>query len=404
MANALTIRGGVTAPQGFLAAGVHCGIKKPGLLDLAVIVSTASGPVAGVFTTNRLPAAPVQLDRAHLRHGIGQAIIVNSGNANACTGAQGLADAEEMATLVARRLNLPVQTVFVGSTGVIGQSLPMDRIRRGIPLVLMRARRSGGREAAKAIMTTDLRPKEIAVAARIAGKTITVGGMAKGSGMIHPDMATMLAYITTDAHIEREVLQRALRSAVDRSFNCISVDGDTSTNDTVLCLANGRAGNPVIQPDSPDAAIFQRLLDRVCFTLAMKVCRDGEGVTKVVEIRVTGAKTVADAKQAANTIATSSLVKTALFGEDANWGRVIAALGRSGVPLDPQRIGLRFGETAIVKDGVGLGPSAERRISRIVRRKEFPITVDLGEGSAEARVWTTDLSYDYVKINASYRS
>lgn len=397
-------RGGVTAPLGFLAAGVHCGIKKPSIPDLALIVSSRPGAVAGVFTTNRLPAAPVQLDRLYLRKGIGQAIIVNSGNANACTGPRGLADAEEMATLVARRLDTQPEMVFVGSTGVIGQPLPMSRIRQGIPSVMARARRSGGLEAARAILTTDLKPKETAVSARIGGCLITIGGMAKGSGMIHPDMATMLAYITTDAAIERSALQQALTASCDRSFNCISVDGDTSTNDTVLCLANGMAGNAKIKADSSESAQFERLLHTVCLALAMKICRDGEGVTKVVRLVVTGAKSTGDAKQIAKTIGTSSLVKTALFGEDANWGRIVAALGRAGVPIDPDRIALSFDDVPIVQAGVGLGKNAEQHISRIVRRTEFTITLDIGQGTSHAQLWTTDLSYDYVKINASYRS
>lgn len=398
------LRGGVTAPLGFLAAGIHCGIKKPSILDLALIVSSEPGPIAGVFTTNRLPAAPVLLDRLHLRRGVGQAIIVNSGNANACTGPQGLADAEEMATLVARRLHADPQAIFVGSTGVIGQPLPIPRIRAGIPTIMSRARRTGGHEAARAILTTDLKTKEAAASARIGGRIVTVGGMAKGSGMIHPDMATMLAYLTTDAAIEQPALQAALVASANASFNCISVDGDTSTNDTVLCLANGLAGNAPIQAESSEAKAFQRLLQHICFALAMKVCRDGEGVTKVVHIVVTGAKSAVEAKQVAKTVGTSSLVKTAFFGEDANWGRIIAALGRSAVPVEPNRVALAFDKVPIVKAGVGLGPDAERQISRVVRQKEFTITLDLGLGSAVAQLWTTDLSYDYVKINASYRS
>jgi glutamate N-acetyltransferase / amino-acid N-acetyltransferase len=398
------LRGGVTTPLGFLAAGIHCGIKKPSILDLALIVSSEPGPIAGVFTTNRLPAAPVLLDRVHLRRGIGQAIIVNSGNANACTGPQGLADAEETANLVAQRLHADPQTIFVGSTGVIGQPLPMARIREGVPAIMSRVRQTGGHEAARAILTTDLKTKEVAASARIGGRTITVGGMAKGSGMIHPDMATMLAYLTTDAAIEQPALQAALVASANGSFNCISVDGDTSTNDTVLCLANGMARNAPIKVGSSDAKEFQQLLHHVCFALAMKVCRDGEGVTKVVQVVVTGTKTAEDAKQIANTIGTSSLVKTALFGEDANWGRIIAALGRSRVPIDPNRVALAFDRVVIVKAGVGLGRDAERQISRIVRQKEFTITLDVGQGTAAARLWTTDLSHDYVKINASYRS
>lgn len=398
------IKGGITAPLGFVAAGVHAGLKKAPLLDLALVVSEHEGAMAGVFTNNRCAAAPVLLDRAHLKHRIGRAIIVNSGNANACTGARGLADAEEMATLVGKRLGTATWTVFVGSTGVIGQPLPMPRIRRHLPTLINRLSRSGGRHAARAIMTTDTKLKEVAVAARIGGRMVTVGGMAKGSGMIHPDMATMLAYFTTDAIIEQPALQRALVSAVNDSFNCISVDGDTSTNDTVLCLANGLAGNTMLEAGSPPLTQFQELLDYACLSLAMQICRDAEGATKVVKIAVTQARNPEEARKVARAVATSSLVKTALFGEDANWGRIMAAVGRSGVLIDPEKIGMAFDEVPIVNGGAGLGASAERRIARVVRRKEFTITIALGQGSAMAHVWTNDLSYEYVKINASYRS
>jgi len=399
-----TVRGGVTAPRGFAAAGIHCGIKKKRLPDLALLVSERNGPVAGVFTTNRVTAAPVQLDRLYLKKKTARAVIVNSGNANAVTGQQGYADAVEMAMLVAKRLKIAPHTVFVGSTGVIGQPLPMPRIRQGLPMLMKQLRRAGGHDAARAILTTDLKTKEIAYSARIGGKTITVGGMAKGSGMIHPDMATMLAYVTTDAAIEQAALQQALASAVAKSFNCISVDGDSSTNDTVLCLANGVAGNPVLRKGSAALATFQHVLDRVCLDLAMQVIRDGEGVTKVVKLAVTGAKTHADAKQIARTIGTSLLVKTALFGEDANWGRIVAALGRAGVAIDPGRIGLAFDGVPMMKAGRQLGASAQRQIDRIVKNKEFTITIAIGHGTASATLWITDLSYEYVKINASYRT
>jgi glutamate N-acetyltransferase/amino-acid N-acetyltransferase len=398
------VTGGITAPRGFLAAGIHAGIKKPPVRDLALVVSVQDGPVAGVFTNNRVAAAPVLLDRLHLKRGIGRAIIVNSGNANACTGAPGLSDAEAMARLVAGRLGIDPRTVFVGSTGVIGRSLPMARIRQGIPRLTQQLRREGGRNAARAILTTDLKTKEVAVKAHIAGRTVTVGGMAKGSGMIHPDMATMLAFLTTDAAIEQPTLQRALVSAVSQSFNCISVDGDTSTNDTVLCLANGLAGNPLLRKGSEAFAVFQQMLDAACLSLALQVCRDGEGATKLVRIRVMGARRETEAKQVARTVATSCLVKTALFGEDANWGRIMAAVGRAGVPIDQRRITLSFGDVPIAIEGGTLGRVAEQRIARIARRKEFTIEIDLGQGSAMAQVWTTDLSYDYVKINASYRT
>jgi glutamate N-acetyltransferase/amino-acid N-acetyltransferase len=280
----------------------------------------------------------------------------------------------------------------------------MARIRQGLPALMKQVRRAGGRDAAQAILTTDLKTKEAACSARIGGRTITVGGMAKGSGMIHPDMATMLAYVTTDAAIEQPALQQALASAVAKSFNCISVDGDSSTNDTVLCLANGLAGNPTLRKGSAALATFQHLLDRVCLDLAMKVIRDGEGVTKVVKLAVTGARTLADARQIAKTIGTSLLVKTALFGEDANWGRIVAALGRAGVAVDPERIGLAFDGVPIMQAGRQLGTQAQRKIDRIVKNSAFTITIAIGQGAASASLWITDLSYEYVKINASYRT
>lgn len=395
---------GVTAPQGFQAAGLHCGIKKPGILDLALCVSEVSGPIAGVFTTNRVAAAPVVLDRRHLRNHVGRAIIVNSGNANACTGKQGLLAATTMAATAARELNIPVEQVFVGSTGVIGRLLPIDRISAAIPTLVSRLSEKGGRQAAQAILTTDLRPKTIAVQGKIGGRIVTIGGMAKGSGMIHPNMATMLAYLTTDAAIAPSLLQTALKSAVDQSFNCITVDGDTSTNDTVLCLANGLAKNRLISRTTRDYVEFERLLTSAAQSLALMICRDGEGVTKVVKVLVEGAKTIAAAKQVAMTVATSNLVKTALFGEDANWGRVMGAIGRSGVPINPDNVTVRFDDVVMVKQGVGTGLEAEAAIARVFKQKEFTIAVDLGLGKAHAHMWTTDLSYDYVRINASYRS
>jgi glutamate N-acetyltransferase/amino-acid N-acetyltransferase len=399
-----TVTGGITAPQGFRAGGIHCGIKKDKQLDLALVLSEQEGPIAALFTTNRVAAAPVLLDRAYLRRGLARAIIVNSGNANACTGSEGLLAAEAMATTVARQLDTLPHKVFVGSTGVIGQRLPIERVKAAVPMLLQRVRRSGGLEAARAIMTTDLRPKQAAVQSRIGGRTVTIGGMAKGSGMIHPDMATMLAYFSTDAAITRQALQQSLKAAADGSFNAITVDGDTSTNDTVLCLANGMAGNERIEAGSAAQRQFEVMLTAICRTMALKICWDGEGVTKVVKISVTGAPSAEAARRVADTIATSSLVKTALFGEDANWGRVMAAIGRSGVRIDPSKVGLRFDEVVMVKNGQGLGVQAERRLSKVFRRKEFTIRVDLRLGRSVSEIWTTDLSLDYVKINASYRS
>lgn len=395
---------GVTAPLGFRAAGMHCGIKKPGMFDLTLVVSDQPGPIAGVFTNNQVVAAPVIVDRYHLRHGVGRAILVNSGNANACTGQPGLMSAIRTASRLARALGVPTHQVFVGSTGVIGRRLPVEKIVRALPQLLSKLSGRGGMAAARGIMTTDLRPKTVAVRGRINGALVTIGGMAKGSGMIHPNMATMLGYVTTDAVIGRAALQRALTEAVNESFNCISVDGDTSTNDTVLCLANGLARNRTIQPGTAGYRRFLTLLTEACRTLALSICRDGEGVTKVVCIEVGGARTPAQARQIAQTIGTSNLVKTALFGEDANWGRVMAAIGRAGVPLDPSKVTVSFGGVPMVKKGCGLGLAAEARIAKVFRRKEFTITVGLGQGRHRAHLWTTDLSFDYVRINASYRS
>lgn len=309
-----------------------------------------------------------------------------------------------MARAVAEQLSLPVHQVFVGSTGVIGRVLPIDRITAAVPTLIARLSIPGGDQAAQAILTTDLRPKTVARRAKIGGCAVTIGGMAKGSGMIHPNMATMLAYLTTDAAIAPAALQSALKSAVDQSFNCITVDGDTSTNDTVLCLANGLAKNRSIQQGTKPFREFERLLTDAAQELALMICRDGEGVTKVVAIRVHEAATTAAAKRVADTIATSNLVKTALFGEDANWGRVMAAIGRSGVAIDPAQITVRFDDIVMVRRGVGMGPEAEQKIARVFKQKEFTITVQLGQGHAHAHMWTTDLSYDYVRINASYRS
>ena len=395
---------GVTAPLGFQAAGIHCGIKKSNQLDLALCVSEVSGPIAGVFTKNRVAAAPVLLDRQHLHAHRGRAIIVNSGNANACTGKQGLIAARSMATAIAHRLFVPVQQVFVGSTGVIGRALPIDRITKAVPTLMLRLSVQGGHQAAQAILTTDLRPKTVAVQAKIDGRLVTIGGMAKGSGMIHPNMATMLGYLTTDAAIAPSALQRALKSATDQSFNCITVDGDTSTNDTVLCLANGLARNRTIQPGTQSYRAFERLLTEAAQALALMICRDGEGVTKVVKILVEGATTTSAAKRVAETIATSNLFKTALFGEDANWGRVMAAIGRSGVAINPDTVMVRFDGIMMVKRGVGTGLDAEKKIAKVFKRKEFTVAIHLAQGLADAHMWTTDLSYDYVRINASYRS
>ena len=398
------IAGGITAVPGILAAGVAAGLKKGAAIDLALIFSEREAAVAGVFTTNKVVAPPLILDRIRLRRGKGRAIIVNSGNANACTGRRGYDDAVTMAALTASALRVSPADVYVGSTGVIGKPLPMEKIKAAIPLLAARLHRRGGKEAARAIMTTDTTIKVAAVSDTIGGRTVTVGGIAKGSGMIHPNMATMLAYLATDVQVPRAILQRGLRQATERSFNRIPVDGDTSTNDMVLCMANGMAGNRPWKPGSADAHRFQALLDHVCLDLAKKIAWDGEGATKFVELRVKGARTEADALCAAVTIATSSLVKTAWFGEDANWGRIMAALGRSGARIAEDRIAIMIGPIPIVRHGMGLGHKAEEQANTVMKAREFTVTVDLGLGRAEATVWTTDLTMDYIKINASYRS
>ena len=398
------VTGGITAVTGIRAAGMAAGIKKGDSLDLALIVSERDATVAGVFTTNTVVAPPLILDRQQLRRGKGRAIIVNSGNANACTGRRGYKDAVAMAALTAKALGIPREDVYVGSTGVIGKPLPMEKLKAAIPVLAARLHRQGGTDAAQAIMTTDTTVKTAAVSDTIGGRTVTVGGIAKGSGMIHPNMATMLAYLATDAQVPRAILQRGLRQATERSFNRIPVDGDTSTNDMVLCLANGMAGNRPLKPGSTDARRFQSLLDHVCLDLAKKIAWDGEGATKFVELRVKGARTQADAFRAAVTIATSNLVKTAWFGEDSNWGRTMAALGRSGARIAEDRIAILVGPVQIVRRGLGLGPDAEAQANAVMKSREFSVTVDLGSGAADVTVWTTDLTLDYIKINASYRS
>ncbi len=385
-----------------MAAGIHAGIKPAPQLDLALIASSHPGAMAGVFTKSRLPAAPVIVNRRKLRQPIGQAIVINSGNANSCTGPQGLTDAMDMASLVAKELQTEPKMVYVGSTGLIGQPLPLAKIRKAMPSLALHLRCSGHTDAAKAIMTTDTFSKEAALETTIEQTHIRVGGMAKGSGMIHPDMATMLAYITTDARITPQAFQQALRYAVEQSFNRISVDGDTSTNDTVMGIANGLAGNPQLTLKTPGYQVFQKLLNQVCLTLALEIGRDGEGRTKLVKIYVTGAKTDHHAKRIAQTIATSPLVKTALFGADPNWGRIMAAIGRAGVPVSAHSLSLDFNGVPVVKDGKGLGPSYEKRAQSIMQQEEFQITASLGIGSGSYYLWTTDLTYEYVKINTAY--
>jgi glutamate N-acetyltransferase/amino-acid N-acetyltransferase len=386
-------RTGVTAPEGFRAAGVHCGIRNHHL-DLAVVVSDHPAAAAAVFTTNAVKAAPLLYDRALLERtgGRARAVVINSGVANACTGRQGDEAAHWMGAETARHLDLAVDDVLVASTGVIGEQLPLDKLGEGITEAASALSIDGGPEAAKAILTTDTRIKE---SVRTVGG-YTVGGMAKGSGMIHPDMATMLAFVTTDAVVEPEELQAMLRRAVDRSFHRITVDGDTSTNDMVVVLANGASG---VAADEG----FEAPLTEVLVELARAIARDGEGASRLISVRVTGAATEADAVTVSRTIAGSPLVKTAVFGADANWGRVVAAAGRSGVAVDGSAMTLRLGGLEVLSPGYHSGYSEGEATERL-NEEEVEIWLDLGMGAAEATTWTCDLTPRYVDINAGYRT
>lgn len=390
--------------QGFKAWGVHCGIKKEGKKDLAVIFSDRPAAAAGVFTKNKVKAAPVLLDQMRIKSGAGQAIVANSGCANACTGKRGLADAKATAETAARELGIRPDAVYVASTGVIGGYLPMPKIETGLSTAVGLLSASGWEPAAEAIMTTDMYPKIAAVQEEIGGRTVTVAGIAKGSGMIHPDLATMLCFIVSDAAISAPLLRRALLSSVDKTFNSITVDGEMSTNDMVLCLSNGAAGNKKIAAGSKESKKFQACLDAIASSLARQIVRDGEGATKFVEIEVRGAKNPVEAKRAAMAVAKSSLVKTALFGEDANWGRIMAALGHAGVEMDEARTDIYFGKAKVVEKGIGTGKASEREASLALKQRDIQIQIDLRKGSGTARVWTCDLSSEYVKINAAYRS
>jgi glutamate N-acetyltransferase/amino-acid N-acetyltransferase len=389
--------GGVTSPGGFLAGAVKAGIKYADKrrLDLGILFSEAPCTAAAVFTRNLVKAAPVILDQQRLRKGRARAVIVNSGFANACTGAPGMADAIEMAAIAARHTGLPAEDVLVASTGVIGARLPMERVRAALPEVKLSA--SGGHNIARAIMTTDTVPKEVAV--RAGG--FTIGGMAKGSGMIHPDMATLLCFLTTDADVEVGFLKQALRKAVDISFNMVSIDGDGSTNDTVLILANGTAGGGTVVKGGRRAGIFQEALAQVCTHLAKAIARDGEGATRLIEVTVSGAASTQDARLAARAVVGSALVKAAVHGCDPNWGRVVAAAGRSGAALDPGKIGLEMGGVLLVRDGAPV-PFEKDRVVKILGSKEVPIALHLHLGRGKATAWGCDLSAEYVKINAEY--
>jgi glutamate N-acetyltransferase/amino-acid N-acetyltransferase len=396
------VRTGVTAPLGFRAAAVASGIK-PGRTDLALVVADTPCAAAAVFTTNLAQAAPVVLSREHLAAGRARAIVVNAGCANAGTGEAGLADARETAEIVGHTVGCPIEQVFVASTGVIGVRLPMEKVRAGIAEAGRRISRHGGADAARAILTTDTKPKEVAVEFRNGDGTCVVGGMAKGAGMIAPNMATMLAFFTTDAAVEPALLRRALVAAVGGSLNRITVDGDTSTNDCAVVLASGAAIAPPIESEGPAFAAFQAALAEAAARLAEMLVRDGEGVTKVARIVVEGARTEADADRVARTIAESPLVKTALHGGDPNWGRVLACVGRAGVPLAVECVAIWIGDVPVAAGGAAL-EYEEKQAAAAMQEDPVRLRVRLGEGDASGWMWTSDLSRGYVEINAHYRS
>ncbi len=397
------INGGVTAPEGFFATGVACGLKKDGGKDLAIICSEDSAAAAGVFTTNKVKGHSLQLTMEHIKTGYANALIINSGNANACVGEQGYKDAKEMAEIASRLLDCNPEGILVGSTGVIGKPLNMDAIRKGIEELVSGMDPEGGRDAQEAIMTTDLMRKEIAVELDLQDTKVVIGGMAKGSGMIHPNMATMIGVITTDVNISRKLLDKALKESVKQTFNRVSVDGDTSVCDMVIIMANGLADNPGIINEDEDYENFCKALDYVCTTLSRLIARDGEGATKLVEVVVEGAGNSEDAYKAVSAIAKSPLVKTAIFGEDANWGRIITAAGYSGADFEPSNTDIFIGDLMVCKSGCAL-PFDEIKAKEILHGSEVRILVKLNKGIYSDRMWTCDFSLDYIKINANYRT
>ncbi len=401
------ISGGVCAAAGFKAGGVHCGIRKNHVKkDLALIACEVPAAAAAVYTTNLVKGAPLTVTKAHLRDGLARAVIVNSGNANTCN-ADGVEIAEKMCALTGEALGIPAEDVLVASTGVIGQRLDVTPIAGALPALAAGLSADGYDDAAAAIMTTDTVPKQAAVEFTLGGKTCRLGGMAKGSGMIHPNMATMLVFITTDAAVAPEMLQKALSSDVQETFNMVSVDGDTSTNDMVILMASGLAGNPEIAAEGPDYAAFMKALNSVTMALCRMIAGDGEGATRLLECRVSGAADLPTARTTAKSVICSSLVKAAMFGADANWGRILCAIGYSGAAVDVEKIDVAFrsakGEITVCKNGAGVDFS-EEKAKEILLEKEIDILVDLNAGECAAAAWGCDLTYDYVKINGDYRT
>ena len=397
------IDGGVTVPKGFNASGVACGLKNNGKKDMAAVCSDDIAVAAGVFTKNLVKGHSLQLTMDHIKSGYARGVLINSGNANACIGEQGQKDAREMAELAAQLLNCEVENILIGSTGVIGMPLNMPKVRSGIRNAISSLSSEGGHEASEAIMTTDIISKEIAVEVEIQGEKVKIGGMAKGSGMIHPNMATMIGIITTDVNISRGLLSKALKEVVTHTFNRVSVDGDTSVCDMVLMLANGEADNAGVVKEDIEYKTFKSALEYVCTNLSKLIAKDGEGATKLVEVSVDGAINEEDAYKVVSAIAKSPLVKTAIFGEDANWGRIITAAGYSGADFDPNLVDIFIGDLMVCRNGVAL-KFDEAKAKAILKEKDVKIKVNLKKGNVSDRIWTCDFTYDYVKINGSYRS
>lgn len=394
--------GGVTAVPGILASGVAAGIKPGGKKDLALVHSPTPARAAAVFTTNQVKGAPVLVSQEHIRGGVAQAIVASSGCSNVCTGEQGVRDAREMTQVVGDLLRIPARHVLVASTGVIGVPLPMDRVRAALPVLVKALSPRGGRAAAEGILTTDTRPKEAALRLDVGGRPVTIGGIAKGVGMIEPHLATMFCFVTTDAALPSEVLGRATRAAVDRSFNRITVDGDQSTSDTVAVLANGLAENAPLESGRRGLRAFARGLEAVMQRLARMLVADGEGATRVVTVTVRGAASRRDARLAARSVANSPLVKTAINGGDPNWGRIMMALGKSAARIDQTRVSIAFGDEVLVERGMLKDGVRRERIREAMAAPEYGVTIDLGLGAGEDQVVTCDLSEEYVRINAKY--
>ncbi|ERL25115.1 bifunctional glutamate N-acetyltransferase/amino-acid acetyltransferase ArgJ [Mitsuokella sp. oral taxon 131] len=396
-------KAGVTFPQGFKAAGVKAGIKKSGNLDVAVIYTEREAAVAGVFTQNAVAAASVSVSKEVVATGTAHAVAANAGCANACTGEQGEKDARATQEITAEALGCTAEDVIVASTGVIGVNLPMDKMEKGLRAAVAALSADGSENAGNAILTTDTYSKSCAAEVEIAGKKVRFGAIAKGSGMIQPNMATMLCFITTDAAIDSRLLQKALSETTEVSFNMISIDGDMSTNDMAVVLANGAAGNARIQAEGADYEAFKKVLESICKGLAQRIAADGEGATKFLTVNVSGTKSFADAKTIAMSVAKSPLVKTAFFGEDPNWGRVICAVGYAGIPMDPKTTVVKFGGIPVYANGVGAACD-EEALRAVMGEHDIAIDIDMGAGEASATVWTCDFSYAYVKINGEYHT